>query len=75
MLYIKFAIESELKNILKSEKPATVYLEINIQSVNAKHFFCMAHKKNTRVFYEFSVSTQVIANVARLIVVAYRNDA
>ena len=32
-------------------------------------------RKNTRVFYGFHMSAQAIAIAARLIVVAYRNNA
>ena len=41
ILYIKFAVESKLKNIIESKKLAAVDPKINIQPVNAKHFFCI----------------------------------
>ena len=47
---IKFAIGSKLKNVIGSEKPTTVDPEIDIQPVNAEHFFCMVQKKGHKSF-------------------------
>ena len=47
---IEFAVGNKLKNVIGSEKPATVDARIDIQSVNTKHFFCMAQKKRHKGF-------------------------
>ena len=39
VLYIKFAVGSELKNIIGSEKPIAMDSKIDIQLVSTKHFF------------------------------------
>ena len=50
VLCIKFAVGSKLKNGIRSEKSAAVDPEIDIQLVNAKHFFHMARKKKHKSF-------------------------
>ena len=47
---IEFAVGNKLKNIIGSKKPVAVDLGIDIQLVNAKHFFCMAQKKGHKGF-------------------------
>ena len=47
---IEFAVGSKLKNVIGSEKPAAVDPGIDIQPVNAKHFFRMARKKGHKGF-------------------------
>ena len=45
ILHIKFTVEKGLKKTIKSEKPIAINSKIDIQPVNAKHFFKMAQKK------------------------------
>ena len=49
--YIKFAVGSKLKNVIESKKLAAVDPKINIQPINAKHFFCIAWKKKHKGFF------------------------
>ena len=47
---IKFAVESELKNKIESEKPVAMDSKIDIQLVKAKYFFWMAQKKEYKSY-------------------------
>ena len=47
---IEFAVGSKLKNVIESEKLGAVDSRINIQPVNAKHFFRIAQKKKYKGF-------------------------
>ena len=72
---IEFAVGSELKNTVGSEKPIAMNSEMDIQLVSTKYFFWMAQNKDTKVTCRYHVSAQAIVDAARLVVAQSKNGA